>query len=63
MDVFLFIATILSMIVTAVIIHLVCRHTKLKALLTGIAFQAVKKLRHHLVLEKNNKIAPCNGTQ
>ena len=43
MDVFLFIAAILSMIATAVIIHLVCRHTKLKFLLTGIAFQPVKQ--------------------
>ena len=43
MDVFLFIAAVLSMIVTAAIIHLVCRHTKLKALLTGIAFQPVKQ--------------------
>ena len=38
MDIFLFIAAILSMIAAVVIIHLVCRHTKLKALLTGIAF-------------------------
>ena len=43
MDVFLFIATILSMIATAAIIHLVCRHTKLKVLLTGIVFQPVKQ--------------------
>ena len=43
MDVFLFIAVILSMIATAAIIHLVCRHTKFKALLTGIAFQPVKQ--------------------
>ena len=40
---FLFIATILSMIATAAIIHLICKHTKLKALLTGIAFQPVKQ--------------------
>ena len=43
MDGFLFIATILSMIATAAIIHLICRHTKSKALLTGIAFQPVKQ--------------------
>ena len=43
MDVFLFTAVILSMIATAAIIHLVCRHTKLKVLLTGIAFQPVKQ--------------------
>ena len=43
MDGFLFIAAILSMIAAAAIIHLVCRHTKLKALLTGIAFQPVEQ--------------------
>ena len=43
MDIFLFIATILSMIATAAIIHLICKHTKLKALLTGITFQPVKQ--------------------
>ena len=43
MDIFLFIATILSMIATAAIIHLICKHTKLKALLMGIAFQPVKQ--------------------
>ena len=43
MDIFLFLAAILSMIATVVIVHLVCRHTKLKALLIGIAFQPVKQ--------------------
>ena len=42
MDIFLFIAAILSMIATVVIIHPICRHTKLKPLLMGIAFQPVK---------------------
>ena len=43
MDIFLFVAAILSMVATIAIIHLVCRHTKLKALLRGIAFQPVKQ--------------------
>ena len=42
MDVFLFIAAILSIIVTAAIAHIMCKHAKLKALLTGIAFQPIK---------------------
>ena len=45
MDIFLFAAAILSMLATAVIVHLVCKHTKLKALLTGIAFQPVKQIK------------------
>ena len=38
MDVFLFIAAILSMIATAAIVHTVCKHAKLKAAITSIAF-------------------------
>ena len=43
MDVFLFIATILSMIATAAIVHIICKHAKLKALLTGITFQPIRQ--------------------
>ena len=43
MDVFLFIATILSMIATAVIVHIVCNIKKLEALITCIAFQPIKQ--------------------
>ena len=43
MDIFLFTAAIISMMATAAIIHLICRYTKLKALLTGIAFQLVNQ--------------------
>ena len=42
-DIFLFIAAIISMLPVIAIIHIVCRHAKLKALLTGIAFQPVKQ--------------------
>ena len=42
-DIFLFAATIISMLAVAAIIHLVCRHSKLKALLTVIAFQPVNQ--------------------
>ena len=44
MDIFLFAVSILSMLATAAIVHLVCKDTKLKALLTGIAFQPVKQI-------------------
>ena len=42
-DIFLFAAAIISVLTVAAIIHLVCRHSKLKALLTGIAFQPVNQ--------------------
>ena len=44
MDIFLFVAAILSMLATAAIVHLVWKHIKLKALLTGITFQLVKQI-------------------
>ena len=43
MDIFLFIAAIISMLVMIAIIHIVCKHTKLKTLLIGIAFQPIKQ--------------------
>ena len=42
-DILLFAAAIISMLAVTAIIHLVCRHVKLKALLTGIAFQPVNQ--------------------
>ena len=42
MDIFLFILAILSMIAMAGIVHIVCQHKKLKALVTVIAFQPIK---------------------
>ena len=42
-DIFLFVAAIVSMLAVIAFIHIVCRHAKLKALLTGIAFQPVKQ--------------------
>ena len=42
-DIFLFTAAIVSMLAVIAIIQITCRHTKLKALLTGIAFQPVKQ--------------------
>ena len=43
MDVFLFIAAILSMIATAAIVHILCKHAKLKAVITGIVFYPIKQ--------------------
>ena len=57
MDIFLFIAAVLSMLATAAIIHLVCRHTKLKALVTGIAFQPIRQTE--ALIDKENIIQHC----
>ena len=42
-DIFLFIAAIISMLAVIAIIHIVCKYVKLKTLLTGIAFQPIKQ--------------------
>ena len=43
MDIFLFIAAILSMIATAALVCAICKHAQLKALLTGIPFQPTNR--------------------
>ena len=53
MDIFLFIDRILSMI--AAIIHLICKHTKLKALLMGIASQPIKQTEAILGIGKEQQ--------
>ena len=51
------------MIATTAIIHLICKHTKLKRLLTCIAFQPVKQAEAIFGIGENSKTAPCNGIQ
>ena len=52
MDIFLFIAAIISLLATIAIIHLECKHTKLKALVTAIAFHPIKQTE--ALLDKEN---------
>ena len=58
MDVFLFIATILSIMATAAIVHIMCKHEKLKALLTGIVFQPIRET--NATFGSNNENEHCN---
>ena len=58
MDVFLFISAILSMIATAAIVHIVCKHAKLKALLTGICFQPIRET--DAIFGSNNEHCNCD---
>ena len=59
MDIFLFIASVLSMIATAAIIHLVCKQTKLKALVTGITFQPIRQTE--ALIDQENIIQICTA--
>ena len=58
MDVFLFTAPILSMIATAAIVHIMCKHAKLKALLTGIACQPLRET--DAIFGSNNEKEHCS---
>ena len=41
-DVFLFVTAIISLVVTAIVMYVVCRHAKLKSLATSIVLQPMK---------------------
>ena len=58
MDVSLFIVTILSMIATAAIVHFMCKHGKLKALLRGIAFQPIRET--YAIFGNENEHCNCD---
>ena len=45
------------MLATATIIHLVCRHTKLKGLVTGITFQPIRQTE--ALIDMENIIQNC----
>ena len=59
-DIFLFTAAIISMLTVVAIIHLVCRHSKLKNLLTGIAFQPVNQAEA-VVTKQAKEFCQLNG--
>ena len=61
-DIFLFVATIISMLAVIAIIHLVCRHVKLKTLLTGIAFQPAKQAEA-VVPQQTKEFCTAQGMQ
>ena len=60
MDIFLFIAAILSMIATAAIVGIICKCAQMKALLMGIAFQPIKQ--SEAIFGSNNENEHCKCT-
>ena len=61
-DIFLFAAAIISMLTIIAIIHLMCRHSKLKTLLTGIAFQPVNQAEAAVTKQAKKNFVQLNGT-
>ena len=60
-DIFLVIAAILSMIATAAITCIMCKHTKLKALIAGIAFQPMKGIEAIFSSIKESENCTCRA--
>ena len=42
-DIFLFDTAIISLLVTTIVMYILCKHTKLKSLVTSLALQQKKK--------------------
>ena len=63
MDIFLFIAAIISLLATIAIIDLVCKCTKLKALATGIAFYPIKQTEDLFNKKTYYRIVQHSGIQ
>ena len=43
-DIFLFVAAIISLLVTIVVLFIICKHTMLKSLVTSLALQQIRKV-------------------
>ena len=43
-DVFLFVTAIISLLVTSIVLFMICKHTKLKSLVTSLALQPFRKV-------------------
>ena len=54
-DIFIFVAAIRSVISTLIIIYAICKHNKLRALVTSLAFQQVKEVKVEEISEENYK--------
>ena len=54
-DVFGFVMAIISVISTIIIIYAICKHNKLRALVTSLAFKQVKEVKAEVISEENYK--------
>ena len=53
-DVFVFVIAIISVISTIIIIYAICKHNKLRALVTSLAFQQAKEVKTEEISEGNH---------
>ena len=42
-DIILFVTAIISLVVTSIVMYIICRHTKLKSLVTSLALQQIRE--------------------
>ena len=54
-DIFVFVTAIISVISTIIIIYAICKHNKLRALVTSLAFQQAKEVKAEEISEENYK--------
>ena len=43
-DIFLFVTTIILLVVTAIVMYILCKHMKLKSLVTSLVLQQIKEV-------------------
>ena len=53
-DVFVFVTVIISVVSTIIIIYAICKHNKLRALVTSLAFQQAKEVKAEENGEENH---------
>ena len=54
-DVFVFVKAKISVISTIIIIYILCKHDKLRALVTSLAFQQVNEVKAEEISDENYK--------
>ena len=58
-DIFVFTVTIILAITTLIILHLLCKHNKLRALIASFALQQVKEVRTSPMKQDTNNACNC----
>ena len=58
-DIFTFVTAIILVISTIIIIYTICKHNKLRALVTSLAFQQAKRSKSQKKLVKKNYKCKC----
>ena len=61
-DIFLFVTSIISLVVTTIVMYILCKHMKLKSLVTSLALQQIKEVGMVAKQEHSPKNSMVNHT-